>query len=206
MSSNGRRVFLLISLLFLAIVKAEMSYANQDDYKIIKTSKWTFKVTGFRSGLQEAIWDQMVLYSTKEVPFKDKQFIMVEGLFSPVEKKDKYVLDVKLKLNGEQSIIFVEMIDQKGQISKKSKVGKSNGHFIAMGDIALFDQSKSFEFKSTQFPVKMNICFSLPANVQSFEFSMDDSEQIKLGNLQKPKDETKTIQKNKNHTGTRIRI
>ncbi len=184
-----------------------MSYANPDDNKIIKTSKWIFKVTAFRSGLQEALWDQMVLHSTKEAPFKDKQFIMVEGLFSPGEKKDKYVLDVKLKLNGEQSLIFVEMIDKKGQISKKGKIGKSNGHFIAMGDIALFDQLKSFEFNSNQFPIKMNICFSLPANVQSFEFSIDDSERIKLEDLNKTqKEETKTIHKNKDHSGTRIRI
>ncbi len=190
MNFNWHKALLLVSLLFFAIVTTEMSYAETDGYKTLSTSKWIFKVTGFSSGLKEARWGQMVLYSTRQDPFKDKQFIMVEGLLSPKEKKDKYVLDVKLTLNGEQSLIFVEMIDKRGQGSKNVKVGKSGGknvkvgksggNFIAMGDIALFDQSKSFKFKPSQFPVKMSICFSLPANVHFFEFSIDDSEHMKL--------------------------
>lgn len=164
------KVILLIILFFFIVINWGIS-SDEADKRSISTPEWIFKVTSFKSGLQEAKWGQRVLFSTRQDAFKDNQFIRIDGLLRPALKKDKYIFDFKLKLNGEQNLILVEMVD---------KEGKS---FVAMGDEARFDRSRTIEFKSNQFPMKMGICFYLPGNIQSIEFSIDDSPQLKLNGM-----------------------
>ena len=158
-------------MIFFAIVNIGTA-SDEVSKNTISTAEWIFEVTGFKSGLREAKWGQNVLFSTKQDRFKDVQFIRVHGFIRPVLKKNKYTFEFKLKLNEKQNLILVEMTDQEGK------------NFVAIGDDARFDRSRTIEFRANQFPMKVGICFYLQADIQSFEFSLDDSARLKVDDLQ----------------------
>ena len=139
--------------------------------KTASTSDWIIEVIDFESGLQEAKWGGQSLFTAKQDNFKNKQFVRIEGIIKPVAQKDKYTFDFKLKLNGEQNLIIVELVDKEGK------------GFVAFGDERKFDRSPTNEFNFEQFPMKISICFYLPADIKAFDFSINDSDPIKLNNL-----------------------